>query len=104
MGLNRLEETAEQLFGEALDLPRERREEFLEQACGRQPALRRMVEDLLAENDRSSRFLSEPAVGKANATAVRTSGLVAGTRLAERYTVIDVVGYRRHGDGVSRAR
>jgi formylglycine-generating enzyme required for sulfatase activity/predicted Ser/Thr protein kinase len=92
VGLKNLEETAEQLFGEALDLPRERREAFLEQACGRQPALRRRVEDLLAENDRLSGFLSEPAVGKTDATAVRASGLVQGTRLAERYTVLDVVG------------
>jgi formylglycine-generating enzyme required for sulfatase activity/tRNA A-37 threonylcarbamoyl transferase component Bud32 len=92
MGSKKLEETAEQLFGEALELPRERREEFLGRACGRQPALRRMVEDLLAENDRLSGFLSEPAVGKVDATAVRASGFVAGTRLAERYTVIGVVG------------
>jgi eukaryotic-like serine/threonine-protein kinase len=92
MGLKKLEETAEQLFGEALDLPRERREAFLEGACGRQPALRRMVEDLLAQNDQLSGFLSEPAMGKTDATAVLVSGLVPGTRLAERYTVLDIVG------------
>ena len=60
--MNKQEQAAEQLFGEALDLPRDQRWAFLDRVCAGKPALRRMVEDLLDENDRLSGFLSEPAL------------------------------------------
>jgi len=40
-------QTAEQLFGEALELSRHQRDALLERVCSRKPAPRRMVEDLL---------------------------------------------------------
>ena len=61
---------AEQLFGEALDLPRERRGAFLDEACRGTPEVRRAVEGLLAENDRLSGFLSEPPYNKVEEPAV----------------------------------
>lgn len=38
--MNKLEETAERLFGEALDLPREQRPAFLDRVCVGNPPLR----------------------------------------------------------------
>ena len=43
---------AEQLFGEAIELPREQRSAFLREACREAPEVRRLVEALLQENDR----------------------------------------------------
>src|SRR5579863_9570750 len=40
---------AEQIFGEALDLPREERAAFLVKACRDKPAVRQVVEALLEE-------------------------------------------------------
>jgi eukaryotic-like serine/threonine-protein kinase len=53
------ETLTEQLFGEAMELPREERSAFLEKACRGVPELQRAVEALLAENDRLSGFLSD---------------------------------------------
>ena len=58
------EAVTEQLFGEALDLPREERAAFLDEACRGAPEIRRMVESLLSENDRLSGFLSESPLQK----------------------------------------
>ncbi len=85
--MSQRETIAEQVFGEALDLPREQRAAFLDGACAGNPALRRMVEDLLEENDRLSGFLSAPAVGSA-----ATAEVAAGTRLAERYRIVETLG------------
>jgi tetratricopeptide (TPR) repeat protein len=52
------ETLTEQLFGEALELPRDERSAFLEEACRHAPELRHAVEALLAENDRLTGFLS----------------------------------------------
>ncbi|MGH9604316.1 MAG: bifunctional serine/threonine-protein kinase/formylglycine-generating enzyme family protein [Terracidiphilus sp.] len=54
---------AEQLFGEALDLPREERSAFLDGACRDAPELRRRVETLLAENDGITGAVAEPIPG-----------------------------------------
>ena len=91
--MNKREQAAEQLFGEALDLPRDQREAFLDRVCAGKPALRRMVEDLLDENDRLSGFLSEPAfrtqvAGMASQTIVLTSG----KRLLDRYVIAGRLG------------
>ena len=54
------EQSAEELFGAALDLPPERRAAFLDQACHEAPELRRLVEELLIQNDRAGSFLARP--------------------------------------------
>ena len=90
--MSQRETIAEQLFGEALDLPREERAAFLDGACTGNPALRRMVEDLLDENDRLSGFLSGPLYGSAQATATATAVVAAGTRLVERYRIVEPLG------------
>jgi eukaryotic-like serine/threonine-protein kinase len=84
---------AEQLFEQALDLPRERRGDFLEVACRGTPEVRRAVESLLAESDRLSRFLSEPPYKVMQETTATGGGhlLEPGTRLG-RYLILDPLG------------
>jgi predicted Ser/Thr protein kinase len=101
--MSQRETIAEQLFGEALDLPREQRAAFLDRECAGKPAVRRMVEDLLDENDRLSGFLSAPAYGSAQATATASPEMAAGTRLSERYLIVERLGSGGMGV-VSRAR
>jgi serine/threonine protein kinase len=62
-------QSAEKLFGAALDLPPESRAAFLDQACRGAPELRRLVEELLLDNDRLGSFLGKPAFGQPNETA-----------------------------------
>ena len=80
---------AEQLFGEALDVPREERAAFLVKACRDSPAVKKVVEALLEENDRLSGFLSDPPYKNAKDTA--HVGLAPGARLG-RYTIVDQLG------------
>jgi eukaryotic-like serine/threonine-protein kinase len=60
------EQSAEKLFGAALDLPPESRAAFLDQACRDTPEIRRLVEELLLNNDRLGSFLGKPAFGQPN--------------------------------------
>ena len=87
------EETAEQLFGEALDLSADKRREFLDDACRSQPELRRRVDALLEEHDRLEGFLSQPPLvpGNSPADAAASQGLLRGTRLG-RYSVVELLG------------
>ena len=55
------EQSAEELFGEALDLPPERRPAFLDRACRNAPELRRLVERLFLDDQRAGSFLLNPA-------------------------------------------
>ena len=93
--MDKQDEAAKRLFGEAVGLPRDRRSAFLDGACAGEPALRREVEDLLDSNDRLSGFLSEPAYVHAAAEAgmaSQTVVLTAGARLLERYVIIGNLG------------
>jgi tRNA A-37 threonylcarbamoyl transferase component Bud32/dienelactone hydrolase len=85
---------AEQLFGEALELPREQRERFLAEACRETPEVRRQVEALLQANDRASGFLSEPVYRPdetPQTAALAHSFRAPGTRLG-RYLVLELLG------------
>ena len=92
--MDKKDETAERLFWEAVGLPRDRRAAFLVDACACEPALRRVVEDLLDSNDRLSGFLSEPAYVQAGdgGRASQTVVLAAGVRLVERYVITGRLG------------
>ena len=102
--MDRPETNAEELFREALDLPREQRAAFVDGACRGVPEVRQIVEELLAENDRLNDTLVEPALGIANGLGAKSaekgsaapfSGpqqrMPAGTRLG-RYSLIEPLG------------
>jgi predicted Ser/Thr protein kinase/dienelactone hydrolase len=93
--MNNPELAVEELFGEALALPREQRSAFLERACRGEPELRRRVESLLAENDRLTGFLSEPAYSPVDSPdstlPPQIPGLKPGCRIG-RYSVKDALG------------
>lgn len=83
------EQTAEQLFEAALELPPEERAAFLDHACDGTPQVRQIVEQLLAEDQRLGSFLGisplhVPSSGSGPA-------LAAGSKLG-RYTVIEPLG------------
>jgi eukaryotic-like serine/threonine-protein kinase len=92
-----LGQSAEQLFAEALELQPERRAAFLDQACRGVPELRRLVEELLRDNQLAGSFLAEPiltpdrgaTVSVTQSTASRH--LSAGTKLG-RYSIIEPLG------------
>ena len=54
-------ESVAELFEAALALKPSERDAFLDQACGRDSALRHTVENLLAQNACASSFLQHPA-------------------------------------------
>jgi eukaryotic-like serine/threonine-protein kinase len=110
------DEVTQRLFAEALDLPREERSGFLEEACRGAPEMRQVVEDLLAENDRLSGFLSHSpyakldtgtAAGTTASGALRSLG--QGMRLG-RYSIVEPLGaggmgvvYRARDEKLERA-
>ena len=91
------DEATQRLFEQALDLPRGERGGFLDKACRGTPAMRQVVEDLLAENDRLSGFLSQSPYAKldgGSATGTVASGalpLGQGMRLG-RYSIVEPLG------------
>jgi eukaryotic-like serine/threonine-protein kinase len=92
-----LEQSAEQLFAEALELKPEHRAAFLDQACRGAPELRRLVEELLRDNQLAGSFLAEPILtpdGGATVSVTQSTvsrHLSAGTKLG-RYSVIEPLG------------
>jgi serine/threonine protein kinase/dienelactone hydrolase len=91
-----VENIAEQIFGEALDIPREQRSAFLDGACRSAVEVRSRVEALLSENDRLSGFLSDAPLMVANGvtsnpTQRQMRSLAPGTQLG-RYSLIELLG------------
>jgi serine/threonine protein kinase/dienelactone hydrolase len=92
-----LGQSAEQLFAEALELQPEARATFLDQACRGAPELRRLVEELLRDNQLAGSFLAEPILTPNDGTSVSVTQstasrhLSAGTKLG-RYSIIEPLG------------
>ena len=92
-----LEQSAEQLFGEALELQPERRAAFLDQACRGAPELRRLVEKLLQDNQLAGSFLAEPILSPRREASpsvtqsVLSRHLQAGMKLG-RHSMIEPLG------------
>src|ERR1700735_1410440 len=89
------QQTAEEIFASALDLPAEERSAYLARTCGGLPALRNLVEELLSEHQRMGSFLEKPFLAKKGAgpppVTVSVHILTAGHKLG-RYTVIEPIG------------
>ncbi|MFZ0662618.1 MAG: protein kinase [Acidobacteriaceae bacterium] len=84
----------QQLFGVALDIPRERRAAFLDSTCSGRPEVRRQVETLLEENERASGVASgHPLELPTSATEPPSTGspLEAGARFG-RYAIVEQLG------------
>jgi Tol biopolymer transport system component len=88
-------QSAEELFGEALELPVERRSAFLDQACRDAPELRRRVEWLLELDQQAGSFLGNPAftpdgsaAQTAASTAVSPGRFQAGQLIADRFAIV----------------
>jgi tRNA A-37 threonylcarbamoyl transferase component Bud32 len=100
------EQSVEELFGAALDLPVERRVAFLDEACRGVPEVRRRVEEMLEENARLGSFLNEPVLGAKKAQAggdsVPVMGDLTGVKLG-RYVIVERLGFGGMGV-VYRAR
>src|SRR5580704_17284206 len=77
-------ELVEQLFEAALALEPTEREAFFDQVCGDDPELRRMVEDLLAEDARAGSFLRHPPFDLLGKTAGSFHPVAEDTHPANR--------------------
>jgi hypothetical protein len=53
-------QSAERLFGDALDMKPKARHAFLDAACRDEPELKHLVEKLLKEDERIGSFLKKP--------------------------------------------
>ena len=90
------QQSAEELFEVALQMAPERRSAFLDQAC-QDAALRRLVEELLLENDRAGSFLAGPLLSpqsgsQTDATGVAPSGQLSPGTMVNHYSIIGPIG------------
>ncbi|HEV2764092.1 MAG TPA: protein kinase, partial [Pyrinomonadaceae bacterium] len=70
----------EEIFGQALDLPREERVSFLDGACGSNRELREQVEFLLKCDEEAGTFIAEPAFD-VRGVVTNAPGLLAAAEL-----------------------
>jgi serine/threonine protein kinase/Flp pilus assembly protein TadD len=82
-------QSVEQLFGDAIDMEPEARHAFLDAACQDEPELKRLVEQLLMEDERAGSFLKKPVVDfltTTDTTANRVSDTDAASASARFHT------------------
>jgi dienelactone hydrolase len=89
------EQSAEEIFGTALDLPPEQRSAYLVRACRGSSELRGLVEELLFDYQRMGSFLDDPLLAgdgvRPPSQTVSGQILTAGHKLG-RYTAIEPIG------------
>jgi tRNA A-37 threonylcarbamoyl transferase component Bud32 len=72
----------EELFAQALELPHEERGEFLREACGRNQALHKKLDRLLAQHERTSSILDEPCEDSGDLSMIIAEARAADLGLA----------------------
>jgi serine/threonine protein kinase/dienelactone hydrolase len=100
------EQSAEEIFGAALDLPPEQRSAFLVRACRGSSELRNLVEELLFDYQRMGSFLEDPLLathGNGPPSLFASGQILSAGRQLGRYTVIEPIGSGGMG-AVYRAR
>ena len=81
-----------EVFTEAVQLPGEERNAYLDRACGGDDELRRKVEALLKSNDRAGNFLEEPPTGSiSEGRAKFAAGEKPGDRIGH-YKLLQQIG------------
>jgi eukaryotic-like serine/threonine-protein kinase len=78
------ERAAERVFAEALSQRPERRSAFLDQVCRGAPELRKLVEDLLHENEQLGSFLAEPLVKTGSPSALLPGDIISHYRVVKK--------------------
>jgi serine/threonine protein kinase/tetratricopeptide (TPR) repeat protein len=82
-----------QIFGAALERPREERSAFVSQACGSDDRLRAEVEDLLLGHERAGDFLEQPALGfLISGSSPKPHAFSVGQVLSARFEIIRFLG------------
>ncbi len=95
-------EKIERIFQSALDLPAERRPEFLDGACGDDAEFRAEVESLLAAHQDAGAFIEEPA-GDVATALLQQKGIFTPGCLVHQYRIQKLIGAGGMGE-VYRAR
>jgi hypothetical protein len=101
------EQSADEVFEAALDLPPDQRSAYLVRVCRESPELRSLVEGLLFDYQRMGSFLGEPAVGVGSPSPITETSvghiLAAGHQAGALYRH-RAPRLRWHGGRISRAR
>jgi serine/threonine protein kinase len=89
-------QSVERLFADALELAPGERQVFLAQACGGDLTLRRLVEELLREDERAGSFLRLPIVSKkpGTTTAPGASEHPVEAPVRQRFAVGEIIAQR----------
>ena len=88
------ERSAEELFGEALELQPDARAAFLDHACRNAPELRQFIEQLLIENQCAGSFLADPlfpaktAAGQPTTKVPTSARFQPAQRIADRFLIV----------------
>jgi serine/threonine protein kinase len=86
-----------ELFGEAIQLPKERRGAFLDRICADDPHLRGRIEALLKFNDRAGDFLEAPPTDALKEVRAKvTAGEKPGDQI-DRYKLLQQIGEGGYG-------
>ena len=98
------ERSAEELFGEALELQPDARAAFLDHACRNAPELRQFIEQLLIENQCAGSFLADPlfpaktAAGQPTTKVPTSARFQPAHRIADRFLIVRFIARGGMGD------